>query len=44
MTDENKKIAIDDAKYLSSLSRICANAEFGEVIMRKITFESKEDN
>ena len=39
--DVNKKIPIDDTKYFSSLSRICANAEFGVVITRKITIRSK---
>ncbi len=42
-TEDNTKIPIDCTKYFSSLSRICANAEFGEVIIRKITFRSKED-
>ena len=37
----NIKSPIDCAKYFSSLSRICTNAEFGAVITRKITFRSK---
>ena len=37
----NIKSPIDCAKYFSSLSRTCANAEFGAVITRKITFGSK---
>ena len=37
----NTKSPIDCAKYFSSLSRTCANAEFGAVITRKITFGSK---
>ena len=41
ITDANKKIPIEDKKYFSSLSRICANAEFGAAITRKITFRSK---
>jgi hypothetical protein len=43
ITDANRKIAIEVTKYLSSLSRIWANAEFGAVITRKTTFGSKED-
>lgn len=43
MTDAKRKIAIEDTKYFSSLSLTCANAEFGAVITRKITFESKND-
>jgi len=43
MIDANKKTTIDDTKYLSSLSLICTNAEFGAVITRKIIFRSKED-
>ena len=42
-TEANTKIPIDCPKYFTSLSRICANAEFGEVIIRKIIFRSKED-
>jgi hypothetical protein len=42
-TEANTKIPIDCSKYFTSLSRICANAEFGEVIIRKIIFRSKED-
>ena len=42
-TEDNTKIPIDCPKYFVSLSRICANAEFGEVIIRKIIFRSKED-
>jgi hypothetical protein len=41
ITDANKKIPIDDGKYFSSLSRICANGVFGAMITRKITFRSK---
>jgi len=35
------KSPIDCIKYFSSLSRICANAEFGDVITRIIIFRSK---
>jgi len=42
-TEDNTKTPIDCTKYFSSLSRICANAEFGAVIIRKIIFRSKED-
>jgi hypothetical protein len=35
--------AIDCAKYFSSLSLTCENAEFGEIITRKIKLKSKED-
>ena len=42
-TDASINSPIDCAKYSSSLSLICANAEFGAVITCKITFRSKED-
>ena len=41
-TEANTKIPIDWTKYFPSLSRICANAEFGELIIRKIIFGSKK--
>ena len=41
--EDRTKIPIDCTKYFSSLSRICANAEFGAVIIRKIILRSKED-
>ena len=40
-TEVNIKSPIDCAKYFSSLSLTCTNAEFGAVITRKITFGSK---
>ena len=37
------KIPMDCVKYFCSLSRICANTEFGDVITRIIILRSKDN-